>query len=605
MKISLLCNPFQIDNNKKINFFKVNSTSMQPHMNNSNITPLNSFNKYLINFTGSGLGNTLGKKAYKEAILVQEETIKHAKSNGIVGNLPFEWVQKIPKNERKTKIKEFYAAFKSAIKDFRENQNIQQTTEKLNNALHNAGIISPEENLTFKYLENSGNYGKGYHLEGIFDGNYMIKVFHKNDELNNDIHGNYSELARYAYWQKNAGKKTQKVRFYFGDIDAGYTVDRYIGENTPEYKGRIVPEEIYGLKNYDPVNKIKGYDIEVGGLGIPPEIEILSNNKTVRFVYGKLYKLPENKRMSKVYEFMGMKKYKNNKDIELGIAASINLLPETERLNYFNKLFKSADNKLKKVLAYRLDSLPVEERLNQFNKLLKDADNNIKEALAYRLDCIPDEMERLNAFYKLLNNADNEVKNMLARNLSYLPEKERFKCINSLLEDTNDNVKKTLVYKLDYLSDKDERLDIFYKLLKGSDNEVRKLLAWRIDRLHKDERFKCFNTLLENATNEIKEALSYNLSGLHNKNERIDMFYKLFANADNNIKQKLAENLCCLPKKSRVEAFYKLLENADSNIKEALADSLVYVPQPKRLDCYKKLIENTDHEFQEYASSFL
>lgn len=464
MKIFPLSHPIQTGKDKKANSQKFNYAFAQlDRSSSSDILAMNSFNKYLVNFTGSGLGNTLGKKAYKKAYLVKEEVMKRAQANRVVGNLPFEWIfksqkgessskkwmEKIPENEREAKIKEFYDNFRNAIKDFRNDEDMQTLTERLNYAFHKAEIINPKENLTLGEL-NGGDYGKGYRLDGIFDGNYVIKIFHKNNELN-DRHGNYTEIARYIYLQKNAGKKTQRVPFYFGDIDAGYIVEKFIGSNTPEYKGRIVPERNYGLYNTDldpgnkEHNKIKGYDIEVGGLEILPEMELLSNNKTARFVYNRLYKLSEDKREYEIYKFLGMEKYRNNKDIKLGIIMAIELLPKKIRIKYINKFLNDSDNEVKKALAYSLRCLPKEDTIEPFTKLLEGAHNAVKEALAYNLDCLP-EKASLVPFIKLSDRADNDLQLLLAYKLECLPKEAQPEQFIKLRENSENNVKRVLGY---------------------------------------------------------------------------------------------------------------------------------------------------------------
>lgn len=381
-KVYLAFSTSKIDNNK--NSAPQSAVYREvPACANHSETPLNSFNKYLVNFQGHGLSRTLGKKAYHTAEAIKEELISHPKSKGIVGNLPAEWIEKIPKQGREAKIKELYADLKKIIKDFRLHGNKQKTSEKLSIAFQKAGVIKDNEKISMKYL-NYGLFGEGYQLQGVSDGQYMLKYFKLNDYLGSisHAHGNYTESNRGAYWQKNAGTKTQRVRYYFGDVDAGYMVNKFIGYKTPEYKGRVVPEKIYGLINeeFDGTNTIKGHEYDYGGLAI--NSHILSQNKTARYVYKKLYYKPENQRLHEFTKFLGMKKYRNNKDIKWGLVSSIGLLPKKDRSKCVGELLQNSDNQLKKVIARLLYHLPAEEKHWLFIRLFKGADEELKKILA-------------------------------------------------------------------------------------------------------------------------------------------------------------------------------------------------------------------------------
>lgn len=346
-RINPILNIQKIDDKVQISQESPSISSVPPSFNNN--MPLNSFNAYLVNF--KGLNKVLSRKAYENANEIKNEMIKYSNSNGIVGNLPAEWISRIPKNERATIVKELYADFKRLIKQFRRDENDRMFAYGLNNALHKAGLIGEQEKLTIKYLDN-GNHGSGYHIKGVFGEEFMIKIFHLSNQINH-YHGNYTELNRAAYWKKNAGSKTQMVKFYFGDVDAGYMINKYIGDKTPEYRQKTISEEIYGLKAYDSdtspgQNNIKGYQTDYGGFII--NNPVLSQNKTARYVYKKLYNLHLEERLYMATKLLTSSKFKNNKDIKLGLASSINLFPASERAEQFNRLLQNADDNLKSVL---------------------------------------------------------------------------------------------------------------------------------------------------------------------------------------------------------------------------------------------------------------
>lgn len=326
----------------------------------------------------SGLTKVLRKKAALSAEFVKEEFIKRSSSNGIVGNLPSEWIKLIPKNEREVKIKGLYNDFKEIIIDLRKKGDIKKASEQMTDALKKAEIIQKHENLSLNYLKE-GEHCKGYSLDGISDDKFMIRVFHDRDYLGkfSKDHGNYIEIARAGFWQKNAGKN-QFTKFHFGDVDSAYMLDGFIGPKTPEYKGRIVHERIYGLINSDgfSTNIIKGYQVDFGGLEI--DSYTLSQNKNARYVYKKLFNAPKAERFHKFLKLYSVKKYQKNPDIKLGLAASIDLLPEKDRTRGFLMLLDYADNSMRHELVDKLYWLPKDDRKIALNKLWNKADEKFK-----------------------------------------------------------------------------------------------------------------------------------------------------------------------------------------------------------------------------------
>jgi len=400
-----------------------------------------------------GLNRTLSKKAYETASMVKQEGAKHAKSKGIIGNLPHEWIQKIPKEEREVKIKELYNSFKEIIKKLRITLTQEQISKELNDALHKAGVINKNETLDMHYI-NDGERGIAFLLHGVSKDNYLMKIFHSDNfteiaktvDVNlGHVHGNFIEPNRAAYWQKNAGK-SQKVKFNFGDIDSAYMVEKYIGPDTPEYKGRIVKEKYLGLYNSDTYfeNEIKGYQIEYGGLEVSSKA--LSSNKTARYVYKKLDKMPENQRVAEFSKFLGMKKFRNNKDIKLGLAESLELMPESQRSICYKELLESNDNRVKETLAKNLFLSFYKDRFICFKKILNNADNQVKLALVNCLGYIS-KAQRLEILDELLNGTDNTVKKALINNLDKFPEEKLPQIVGDLYKTGDDKLKKYIYEK--------------------------------------------------------------------------------------------------------------------------------------------------------------
>lgn len=371
MNIHPIISDSRIHKNQNISVKNSDSIVMRLNTNDSTM-PLNSFNKYLVNF--NGLNRTLSKRVYSTAEAIKEESLKNIRSNGIVGNLPSEWIKKIPKKDRETKIKKLYAAFKEAIKDFRENHDPKETANKLAIALHNANLIGGHDRLTMKYIEK-GYYGRVYHLQGISNDKYVIKIFSSTEPLDDLIenrNGNYAELNRAAFWQKNAGKNTQRVRFYFGDVDAGYMVNKYICGKTPNFK-KYVPTKMLGLLDNErdhAANIIKGYNVDWGGLEILPGQEVLAQNKTARYIYKKIYRQPKEKVIQEFEKIFNQNKYKKNKDMNMALISLLDLVPDKILLakklyylspidvaEYFPILIKNADEELKETFTNEFPNL--------------------------------------------------------------------------------------------------------------------------------------------------------------------------------------------------------------------------------------------------------
>jgi len=439
----------RINENKRISPKKVDSVDVQTHSNSSQVH-LNSFNKYLVNFTG--LNRTLSKRAFATAEEVKAEVIKHVRSNGIFGNLPKEWIDKIPKAERAEKIKQLYAEFKQSIKSLRDIKGLNRVSAELNNSLLSAGLIEKHASLELEYL-GRGSFGTGYRLRGVLNDECVIKVFKSSDSITGvskpNFHGNYVESNRVAYWQKNAGRKTQKVGFHFGDIDAGYIVmKKYIDESTPVCK-KSIPEAFYGLSynwREKQNNSICGYDIEYGDLEIISE---LANNKTARYLYKKLYQLPEDERLCEFERIHRKALSQKNPDMLVALPSMIVLLPCSEHLNQFKKFSCLPDNRVKAALAYRLGSLYLDGFINPFKEIIEGADGRVKKILVKSLFYSP-QSERCEPFKKLAENADDELKELLMKELYLLSESDRAEHAELSEKGINDKVNNIISWIKDY-----------------------------------------------------------------------------------------------------------------------------------------------------------
>jgi len=405
-----------------------------------------------LNINFEGLTKSLGKRAFPDEDSIIAEIEKYPNPNGIVGNLPAEWIEKIPKEERKDKIKNLYASFGQILSDLRikgqfKKENIEEASNQLNKSLHNAGILTGDQKIVLKKL-GPGKFGTAYLLNENFDkdkkyNKYVIKLFH-NIQAENHYHGNYIESNRAMYWLKNAGKQTQRARLYFADLKNGFMVSQYIDEFIEKPKKKAFPK-LLGIFAFDDniSNKIGEYYVEYGGMGIVNPI--LTNNKIARRINKMIFYTPENKRTdlwNKLY-----KDNSNNDDILASLALAITYLPEKEQETCFEKLSQRESNLVKEALAYSMKILPDNSLLKYFEQFSQNITNPVKVALIDHLKRIPAN-ERSDYFKLFAENADNSVKIALIRKLRLLPEKERSGYFKLFAENADISVKQYLNHSL-------------------------------------------------------------------------------------------------------------------------------------------------------------
>jgi hypothetical protein len=539
-------------------------------------TPLNSSNQYLVNFTG--LNRTLGKTAYENSESIKIEVANFPKSKGVVGNLPKEWIDKIPKSDREVKIKELYQDFNTIVKDLRTNMKPVEAADKFNKALHKAGVIEKNERLTLGQSKE-GLAGWAFHMQGISDDKFILKVFKSNDLLNN-YHGNYTELNRAAAWQKNAGKNTQMVRFYFGDADAGYMVNKFIDkEKTPICKEYVAPE-IYGLSSNDTdeqdlvngKNLINGFQIDYGGMFVLDRAFI--NNKKPPLELKNIFAAPVEERLELI------KKAKT--EVKQMLACQLNLLKEEERAPSFKSLAENSDNRMKKVLACKLYYLPEGERRGCFKLLVENSNNKVRALLAAVIDCLPFE-ERASHFRLFSENADDNLKKTLIRNICYLPKEERGSLFNKLGENANNETKKMLTKALYFLPD-DEKSLCFKAMAATADIETKKNLADVLYCLPEDERVMFFKQFAETGGSELKLALLPNFHCIPDTH-KASCFSHVAENADTVVKKELIRCFGMLAPSERTSSFKKLAENADEEVKKAMQPLVNRLPEADRGEC--------------------
>ncbi|HSA07532.1 MAG TPA: hypothetical protein P5556_10185 [Candidatus Gastranaerophilales bacterium] len=599
-------------------FFIINNNIQSDNLRkNQNILPEKN-----INFTG--LTRDLGNKAfhYEDSIIKQVD--KYPNADGVVGSLPSEWINRIPEEQRSEKIKNLHKEFKIIVCNIRKNYNADNASNEMNKAFHEAGILTNKQKLTLKKIDG-GSFGMVYLLNICPDeksDKYVIKVF-DNTRTSYVSHGAPTEINRGIYWAKNAGRNSQRAPFYFGDIKAGYMINKYISYDAKKPE-RVISENFFGLQNMDDgpkdndYNKINGWCIDYGGLLI--DNRLLANNKTARWVYKQIYKIPENQRQQAWDDFFTNEKYKNNEDIKVGLAASLRLLQDKEQnflllaqkgnntikeelaqsLNYlsekkraegFIKIAENSDNSVKDILITHLTSLPLNTRAKGFYKLIEVSDNSIKEKLALNLLYLPPE-KITNSFIKLCKNSENSTKKILANGINWLPEEEREKGFKSLTKDGDSSVKSVLAENIKILP-LNKRTENFINLAKNADEEVKKKLANNLQHLPKENALEEFKKLAKNAKPPLKKVLIENSRFLP-KEKRAEELKELAKESDNELKQAIAGAISALPDKDKADCFIQLAQNADTTLRSVLAQNLRFIPEEKKTVCFKKLAQDAE-----------
>ena len=187
---------------------------------------------------------------------------------GVIGNVPFAWIQGIPKNERKKKIQAIYKAFDEAAVVFRNGKKTEknfwgteystitpskETAEKASKVLTESfqknGVSV--ENIQFEEI-GTGCLGTAFKFT-VNGADYVLKVYHSVDSNLESLveygHGTFHENNRDFFLQNNTNRKNQYALYYFGNIKSSYMVEKYI-TNRDKIK-RNYPLESLGLKSGD------------------------------------------------------------------------------------------------------------------------------------------------------------------------------------------------------------------------------------------------------------------------------------------------------------------------------------------------------------------
>lgn len=294
-----------------------------------------------------------------------QATIKYSKSNGVIGSLPFEWIQKIPKEERKDKIKLLYLGFQEAFENLSNFHRTNTLEPILNEAFKKARIIKNEQNIHLDLLSDKGTFGYVYDLTVPTSENevkhYVIKKYKSNypkgwAESSGLSHGNYVEQNRALFLQNDfysiprkisRHKKTSRkdwhrgdfTKIFFSDLNAGYAVFEH-AKFLPK-PARNHSLNILGLKStdYNCDNLVNGYYVDYGG--IKPEIPFVPENKISRYFF-KLIKKSEQPLKTMASFLKNVEDKKTVQELYQCIVATLTYIHKNDCINneYVNSNFQ-------------------------------------------------------------------------------------------------------------------------------------------------------------------------------------------------------------------------------------------------------------------------
>lgn len=353
------------------------------------------FNQQAQNNTSfTGMTKTIGKKIFVDGKKnVLEYLNGRQATNTQVGELPPSIFYRLPAENRENRIKEIFSVFSDCANKLRDykaslnapseeriNRRPNSVVEKMKNILVKHNVLEKPEEFDLEYL-GAGEYKKAYLMKGLEDkktgDKICYKVFHTVDTSPEwhkyKCHGNYSEINIATYWKKQEGNKTNLNKFYAGDINNGYLMDRFIDINAPR-PGKIVDVYNYGVRNIDAVhadtghNKLNGYCIDEGGSRV---VNIVKNqSKIARYVLKEIKSTPEKYR-NNVWHKILRRKDLDDTQKKAGLALSIKHFPADEQTTLIEECLAFNKPLVDQALGYALKYIPEEKAEIYYETLMK------------------------------------------------------------------------------------------------------------------------------------------------------------------------------------------------------------------------------------------
>ena len=351
-----------------------------------------------------GLSDRMGKKVYNGFYNMSELFPRATTKSPIVGKLPtyFEKRIQLVTSDIKTAAAEIMGTFTEASNELREytpdefstveelkNKRSNSTVKKLEDVLKKYKILSRWDDFDLRYIDKGGK-GSVWKLEGLryvkgpIDDEFVIKVFHTKSIQQNDYHGCYPEINAAQYWMKTFGYETNRGKFYWGDVHEAYMINKFIDEDVRLPKLKPIPYN-YGVKFTDEDlvhihNVCKQYSYDWGGCVVINQV--VNSNKFARKVMQEIQNTQENLKQIRWYKGYYWKPKGNYDSKNAGLALGIKYLPESARVECFEKIFEKRGKYTDRAMGYTLKYLPHKTAFKYYEILAKTSkDNVLKEIL--------------------------------------------------------------------------------------------------------------------------------------------------------------------------------------------------------------------------------
>jgi len=396
----------------------------------------------------SGVNSVMGSKSFSQITTPERLREFYPNSLGIVGNLAFDWIKHIPKQEREGKIKGLYKAFDEVATIFREGEKtsyvcngqnflaidphektLKNAANSLSQAFKNINI-NQDKPLNFELL-GIGAMGSSFKFDinGI---KHVFKVFHQvKSELyqTRHAHGSFFENNRFEFIKNKCQKDNQFPEFTFGNIKSGYIVTKFIDENEMPKRAISLTSLGFKLNQFEIIkNMTQGGKIyDVGGLEV--QNAALANSKENRYKFKK-----------EMLESLRLKAENKEKRVITDLTRVIYSLPQDLKLKGFKIIADNAEPHEKKELSNIISTLPAEKRIIAIKMIAKNADKPAKLALIRQIYCLPKE-NKYSAFKILAKDSDEEIRAELEKRLCDIPKEKQQRAYNLLYQRTEEKTK--------------------------------------------------------------------------------------------------------------------------------------------------------------------
>lgn len=335
---------------------------------------------------------------------------KYPNNQGVIGSIPSEWVQKIPKELRKERIKELYSSFKTIVDELSLNTNRTKIAKNiLAEAMQKAGIIDNVDKINFDLLSQEGRFGATYSLKINLSEketkNYVLKKFRSQkpcriSEKHEFIHGNYIEQNRAFFKQKDFYSITRKggksknfsrsewhradwPNILFGDIKSGYALFEDAKSLLPPPRRISWIDSGLQASDFNPGNIKNFYYIDYGGIKI--ENLLVAQNKTARYVYRKI--INNSQPVHKLADYIkNADKIPNTQDIYGGIIAVLFSLKQNFGFENLNLNFSQCTQLTQKVFDNIYSKIHSPEKKDYLFKLLEKMKKEQEEINSFDID---------------------------------------------------------------------------------------------------------------------------------------------------------------------------------------------------------------------------